>query len=340
MDAESQGVEGFYYTYTFDELSQSLLSEELQFLIEEMNISQEGNWEKGLNIIHFNEENYSHRLVKTICSKLRVLKPIDCLPFVDKKIQLSWNALWIIGLCDAFQSTQDTKFLYLAKQMVLDIESKMMINSSLYHSSYQDKLSKNSYLEDYAYFIKALRFLNLATGDMCYEEKALKCFKEVFKQFEKDKQGFFYKTGSIANSVSVDTFAKLEDDIMPSANSIFQSLCFYFGVMESNSKWILESEQMLEKIKGKSYENPVWFSNWLLNEWNQKNQIAIKISGKNTVSVFRLIIKKAPYLEQSIRLDERADDTSIMICLKDRCLDPIVDIVDFFHRLDELVIHN
>ena len=45
MDADSEGVEGKYYVWTFDELKR-ILKKDFNFFLKEYGVSENGNWER------------------------------------------------------------------------------------------------------------------------------------------------------------------------------------------------------------------------------------------------------------------------------------------------------
>jgi len=114
LDADSEGVEGKFYTWTYDELK-TLLDEDEHFF-SYFNITGNGNWEEGVNILHgeINRDEYAHlsnlspeRFGSQLQNSLRILldtRAKRIRPGLDDKILTSWNALMIAALCDAYQA--------------------------------------------------------------------------------------------------------------------------------------------------------------------------------------------------------------------------------------------
>jgi len=125
IDADSEGKEGTYYLWSWDEIK-SILKNDQDCLAEYYNINPNGNWKEGLNILYstvdaaticsrrgisvarFSEQKFKFKL------KLLSLRNKRIKPLTDTKIITSWNALMIKGYLDAFHATDDFEYLQTA----------------------------------------------------------------------------------------------------------------------------------------------------------------------------------------------------------------------------------
>ena len=111
LDADSEGEEGKFYTWTWDEWIAAL--EQNDSIAEQyFGVRREGNWE-GTNILHVaksmeeiaKENKLSIDEVKSridaVKRKLLAVRGNRVRPTTDDKSLLSWNALMNIGLCKA-----------------------------------------------------------------------------------------------------------------------------------------------------------------------------------------------------------------------------------------------
>src|SRR5690606_23760036 len=124
LDADSEGVEGKYYVWSFEEV-QNLLEEDAGIFCEYYNISPAGNWEHK-NILrvlvppdHFaNEKGLSMERLNQILShgrlKLKKERSKRIKPGLDDKIILGWNALMNSACSKAYQATGNETYLMLA----------------------------------------------------------------------------------------------------------------------------------------------------------------------------------------------------------------------------------
>ena len=103
-DADSEGVEGKYYIWQFDELK-NILKEKLNFFKKKYKISEAGNFE-GSNIL---VENLDEKLTD---QELLIVKEAEIIllktrnkrikPFFDNKVQTDLNCYWLY--CNLYSS--------------------------------------------------------------------------------------------------------------------------------------------------------------------------------------------------------------------------------------------
>jgi len=172
-DADSEGEEGLFYTWTMKELKEILNKEELNLIIKTFQAEDKGNFldestkeKTGRNILHRKDLNIF--LVPGM-QKLYAHRKTRIHPLKDDKILTDWNSLMVAALAKAYQATQNTKFLNLALK-VTDSLLKIMRkpNGELLKSSRLGISSPNiACINDYSFFIfslielvKALSFYN------------------------------------------------------------------------------------------------------------------------------------------------------------------------------------
>ena len=108
LDADSEGKEGKYYVWNFDEI-QEILGEDARLFCQYYDVSPEGNWEHT-NILRVLvplsdfarkkniDEGELEKLLKQFSSKLFQQRSRRVRPQTDDKILLGWNALMNIAL--------------------------------------------------------------------------------------------------------------------------------------------------------------------------------------------------------------------------------------------------
>ena len=64
LDADSEGVEGKYYVWNFDEFSKAVEGDG-DFMVDFFGVTPEGNWESGQNILYCKEDLNSYTLQRT-----------------------------------------------------------------------------------------------------------------------------------------------------------------------------------------------------------------------------------------------------------------------------------
>ena len=254
-DADSEGEEGKYYTFTYDELKD----------IKDINLYYEvnpsGNWEGKIILKELQDPNEEIRL------KLTKLRRKKIKPFFDDKSQLDLNCLWVSSLISSYQTLKVKRYLDLAETFFLNITKKYK-DEKLYHS-YSDSFV---FLEDYAYYIKMLLDLADTTMAFEYKQKAQElCIIAIDKFYDKNKNIFqknmllnddlFFNpvdigdsTISNGNSIMLNNLVRLGllDQAEKLSQSLFGYLNFYKRLMLSS----LKSLDYFQEIKaGKNCSN-------------------------------------------------------------------------------------
>ena len=105
-DADSEGVEGKYYTWTKAEID-ALLGEDTHRFCRLFGVTEAGNWE-GVNILHRltlspeDQDLFERSRSRLLAAEKRIRPPLD-----DKQL-LSWNALMNKAFSQAFARTGET----------------------------------------------------------------------------------------------------------------------------------------------------------------------------------------------------------------------------------------
>lgn len=137
LDADSEGVEGKFYVFTWQELHE-VLGDESSMAAAYYNCTAEGNWEHGQNILHRRQSDVDfaavHQLTPVVLNelvrgwqqKLLAYRSQRVRPGLDDKILAGWNALMLRGLCDAYRAFAEPPYLTLALQNAAFIETNLV----------------------------------------------------------------------------------------------------------------------------------------------------------------------------------------------------------------------
>ena len=156
-DADSDGEEGKYYVFSYEEIKA------IENIDKYFEIKPEGNWENKIILVEKEKPN------KNILKKLSEIRARRNKPFFDDKTQLDLNCLMISALVAANEILPEKKYLKLAEELFSKIEKKY-IKNKIYHS-----YSKNIvFIEDYAFLINSLIDLSDKTMNFKYNDLAKK----------------------------------------------------------------------------------------------------------------------------------------------------------------------
>ncbi len=224
-DADSDGEEGKYYVFSYEELR------EIENIDKYYEIKPEGNWENKIILVEKEKPN------KNILKKLSEIRTRRNRPFFDDKTQLDLNCLTISALVAANEILPENKYLKLAEELFLKIEKKY-IGNKIYHS-YSESIV---FIEDYAFLINSLIDLSDKTMNFKYNDLAKKLSYEAIKKFYLNDKNIFQKNPIINN----DVFFKpidIGDNTIPNGNAIMLINFVRLGMME-------EAKKLSESLNG------------------------------------------------------------------------------------------
>ncbi len=238
-DADTEGEEGKFYTWTEEEIRLQLSADEADLAIEIFGVEKEGNFNDpmsgkrtGKNILHVNKSPAQIALEMRISladvqnrldqvrNKLFGVRQKRVHPRRDDKILVDWNGLMIAALSKASQVFDEPEYAIAAKKAV-DFILKNMRDSQnrLYHRYREGEAKVTGFLTDYAFFIWGLVELNETVFDAEYLEQAVELTEILLKHFWDEQRGGFYLTPDDAEFTLVRD-REIYDGALPSGNSV------------------------------------------------------------------------------------------------------------------------
>jgi uncharacterized protein YyaL (SSP411 family) len=201
-DADSEGEEGKYYVYKFDEIK------DINHIHDYFDVSSSGNWEKKNILVE------KKKPPKEILDKLFEIRKKRKKPFFDNKSQLDLNCLWISSLVSANEVLPEKKYLNLAEEFFSTIEEKYL-KKNIQHSYSKEIV----FLEDYAFLINSLNDLSDKTMNFIYKNYAKKICNEAFSKFYVKKKDIFQKNQKDSNDIFFNPI-DIGDNTIPNGNAI------------------------------------------------------------------------------------------------------------------------
>jgi len=272
LDADSEGVEGKFYVWTKGELNQIWASKFDESLIEDLmkyyNVTEKGNWEHN-NILYPGKNKRPASLtdenLQGAMKLVRINREKRIAPGLDNKSLVSWNALIMKGLCDAYVALEDEKYLKMALNNATFIQAKMINKDGRLNRNYMQKESViNAFLDDYALLIDAYVALYQITFDEKWLNVSNQMMEYVQTNFANEKAGMFYYTsqndkGLIARKM------ELSDNVIPASNSVMAKNLIYLGHYLYKPEYVEQSKRMLSNMLKDISESkqPNFYSNWL-----------------------------------------------------------------------------
>ncbi len=349
IDADSEGVEGKFYTWTYEELK-SILQEDFSLAEKYYQIKKEGNWEHT-NILWTNSllyENTNQRLIQNIKKKLLTEREKRIKPFKDTKIILSWNALMAKALAQASIVFQNDEYLKMAEQTIHYINEKISSKEHLYFHTCIDNSPKiPAYLDDLAYLTDACIALNQASGKTKYLETAQNIIHYINNHFQSETDNFYYFTNKDYQNTATNKI-EIYDGALPSSNATITKCLLHLTPIQTNSEWMLMANSMVDKMKSLIEQYPLTFSLWANIVILQNTSYEINISGEKAVEETRMIYSKLykPNIRLILNSDNKIknsimknqyqkDNTLIYACYQNTCYPPFASnerLITFFFK--------
>ena len=349
LDADSEGVEGKYYTWTYDELNNILPKNLFESFCSYYQIEKNGNWEHT-NILWTQHDFLISETekFKEVKLALLLLRATRIKPSLDNKIILSWNALLIEAFCKAAAALGDSSFVQKAIDAMTWIEEKMYDHKEQYfHHTNTNGINKSfAFLDDYACLIKAYITLQELTGDLKYLHKAKHWLAYVQTHFMDEEKVFFYFTANYQKDVIIrkkDNY----DGAQPSANAIMSFNLLYLGNVFDEPIWIKQSHHMVSNMHKMIIQYPSSFSYWAqtycLMAFGFTEIISIGSNVKNTILQvqsafipFKLLLISDHYdASLSILKGKQNYDNQYFICNKGNCSVPYSNLNDFLTTIKQ-----
>ena len=276
LDADSEGVEGKFYTWSKQEIKE-LLKEDSELFCLAYNVSENGNWEhtnilwqpKTLETIAEKASITKDELIKQLYFSKKILfkeRGKRVRPGLDNKVLLSWNALMTAGLCKAYSAFGSEEYLKLAKENIGFIENYLFEGNvgSLFHSWNKTVNPQPAFLDDYAALIQAYIFLHQSTADSTYLKKAKVLADKVIELFSDEKNTMFYFTSKNQSDVLIRKI-EIYDGATPSGNSLMAANLIILSVFFDLPGWKERAISMLSSLNKFLAKYPTSFGVWALN---------------------------------------------------------------------------
>ena len=353
LDADSEGVEGKFYIWEYEEVSKILDNKaDLKLFIDYYNLSKEGNWEHGQNILHRKKSDSEiakqHKLsIEELQSKISFFKKIfleerskKIRPGLDDKILTSWNGLMLKALCDAYRVFDEADFLELALKNAFFIKNKVSEKSpqgiKLYHNYKNGKASIDAYLEDYATLIEAYLSLYQTNFDFEWLKEAKTLMKYAMENFYDETEGMFFFTDKHSEKL-IARKKEIFDNVIPSSNSIMVKNLFFLGKILDRQDYIQLSERMLGQIKRILIQNVEYLANWgQFYCFRVQSTVEIAILGKDCFNMRKefdkkyfpnkVLIGSVQETDEMALLEDKSainDKTTIFVCYDKACRQPV-----------------
>ena len=361
QDADSEGVEGKFYTWTYAEL-EALLGQDLGWFSDLYSLTPAGNWEDGVNIL-FQVESYETVakrqeiplptfLENLAAQKMKLLSTRNhrIYPGKDDKVLAGWNGLLDAGLIQAYFASGEEEYLKLALRNLDFVQVKLFQAGILYRSYKNGQAYTPAFLEDYAALIRASLMAFSASGLTRHLSFAQLLAEVVLARFYDAEDGYFYFSDPSAEKLIANK-KELFDNVIPASNSILARSLHQLSLLTYQENYGKIAARMLGGMKELILKEPGFLCNWAnfyLESLVPTAEIAIVGRGAKEKALALLAIylpnavvawsesptASVPLLEG--KLGDTDGNALIYVCVNRSCRRPVAEVADALKLLPQL----
>ena len=254
-DADSEGHEGLFYTWTPDEIEAVLGEERGATFGRVYDVSDIGNFE-GRNILNLPKtlEQSAAILKRDMAelaaelaesrAKLFAAREKRVRPGRDDKVIVAWNGLMIDAMARAGAALEKPEYGAAAYDAAEFITKHMRRDDGRLLHTWRAGMAKlDAYLDDYASLANSLVTLYEAYGDDSWIDEAVRLMDIVLRNFADPAGGFFY-TASDHEQLIART-KELTDSSTPSGNALAANALLRLGKLLGRSDYLDAAESTL-----------------------------------------------------------------------------------------------
>ncbi|MFD2742744.1 MULTISPECIES: thioredoxin domain-containing protein [Sphingobacterium] len=289
LDADSEGVEGKYYTFNHEEFD--LLGEDADLFRHYYQVTQKGNWEEeSTNVLYvsedekaliqeagFSEEEW-HEYLQEIKHKLYSYRETRVRPGLDDKQIITWNALLMKGFVDAYRVFDEAEYLQQAIDIAEFIRQHGLTSDGyLLHQPADTNREINGFLDDYAFTIEGFTSLYEATFDEQWLDFAKTITEQAIQQFYDPAAQTFYYTSTTSEQL-IARKSEIMDNVIPASASTMVRQLFKLGLLYDKQEWAEVAEQLFANVFPYIKRYGSAYSNWAI-------QLAELVYGTNEIAL-------------------------------------------------------
>lgn len=285
QDADSEGVEGLYFTFTQEELIDAVTKEKsyedqkLHQILSWFKTKEEGNFHSGLNTIALNEEKKNEfylpenwALIRQVRQALLFERKKRIPPMTDNKGVAAWNFMLLSSLIDVVQYCRVEQIKLQAStllQKVVTSIHKTFIsqgegdNKSTIRTSSTRNVASDLF-EDYVFFADAQLRLYEISGNETFRQNGIETLIFIAKNFTKDGTLYTRKTDEELDKGFANIPAQLFDQSHRSAFGSYLLMCRKWSLCYPElSKLAQDFAEFTAQAKQLSLQNPLGFGELL-----------------------------------------------------------------------------
>ncbi|HLR63370.1 MAG TPA: thioredoxin domain-containing protein, partial [Lentibacillus sp.] len=352
IDADSEGVEGKYYVWDYDEVFNILGEQRGDLYTSAYGITPDGNFE-GKNIPNLLDSDLEaiaknhnmsvselHRELNEARKQLLSAREKRVYPHVDDKILTSWNAMMIAALAKAGKVFTEPKYIETAENSVQFIEQNLIQEGRMMARYRDGEIKYNGYLDDYAFMLWTYTELYETTFSLKYLKQAKTLANDMIDLFWDNDQGGFFFNGHDSEEL-LSREKEVYDGALPAGNGVAAVMLAKIGYLTGETVYLDKLEEMFYTFHDDINSAPVagihFIQSLLLMENPTKEVVVLGEPNSFTAELQReffpdvtllvgdnadTLAESAPFVSDYKQLD---DQMTIYVCENFACHQPTTD---------------
>ncbi len=333
-DADSDGVEGKYYVWKYQELK-DILGSELDIFKKKYQITEEGNFE-GSNILveNLHPNTSEDTKIKEAEQKLLQIRKKRNKPFFDDKSQTDLNAFWIYVNLYSSVILNDKALLDRSINNIKNLND--FYENNLFHC-YNDNKQIDVFLEDYVYLSLLLLSNYEFTKNQSSLEKCINLMDEAWKNFFNSEEKILQKNKIKFNDLFVEPI-DINDNNIPNGNSIYLFISNKLNNIVSENKWNERIDILSKSFHSYINSNFAQMFSYIkiLDICEDNITVTINLKNPDTVKKIRSQIVKKFMDKATIIYKEDNSEDYFIICKKQTCSPKLKNLEELENYLKNL----
>ncbi|HXL99403.1 MAG TPA: thioredoxin domain-containing protein [Rhizomicrobium sp.] len=259
LDAESEGQEGLYYTWTEAEIDAALAGTFTQRFKQAYHVTREGNFH-GRNILHrLGQSPYplpqaDEALLKNQRARLLAARAGRTLPLRDDKVLADCNGLVIAALANAGFAFRKTQWIQTAIKAFDFVVATLGQGDRLHHSWRAGKVQHMGFSDDYAHMARAALALFEVTGEKRFLTHARGWAHVLGEHFWDSQNGGYFYTSDDDEMLMLRARTVIDQSI-PSANATMIGVLARLYFMTGENAYRERSNALIQAFSGEMVQN-------------------------------------------------------------------------------------
>lgn len=260
LDADSEGEEGRYYTWTMEELKETLGDDATEFI--KRYAPRHEDDLHGRAVLAYVGDEADRPQTRALCERLHRARQRRERPARDDKVLASWNGLMLAALADAGRAFARDDYTRAARRSAAFLLEALRTPEGRLLRVWKAGVARlNGYLEDYAHLVEGLLALYQATFETHWFRAARDLAEQILTHFGSDT--LLYDTSDDHEELVVRP-RELEDNAIPSGNAMAATVLLRLADLTLEARYGELAHRMLAQAESLASSHPLGFAQWLI----------------------------------------------------------------------------